>query len=912
VTKIFRPRDLIDRKALMIALNDRCCASRDGVQTQEKSLVIFKNTQRRGWNEVRHRFEGVTRNAFNSISEAAYLVDQLVRTIQEFASSTAFPSGNPTTGEEMALLATGGYGRQELAPYSDIDIMFLLPYKITARSEQIIEFVLYMLWDIGLNVGHATRSVNEALSLAKKDLTIRTSLLESRWLWGNQKLAAEFKRRFVSEIVSPSGPEFVKAKLAERDARHERLGDTRYVLEPNIKEGKGGLRDLQTLLWIAKYLYKVERIDDLLAKQVFIADDIRRFKKAAKFFWTVRCHLHYISMRAEERLTFDVQNEIGRRMRYRNSNKSRGVERFMKHYFLITKDVGDLTRTLCSVLEDQHKKSWELAWLPSFRAQNKVIEGFELDGSRLSVRDGDEFKADPMKLLQLFYFAQKHKLDIHPNALRGVSRHIQLVNRRFRKNPIANQLFIKILLGLDPDIALTRLNESGIMGRFLPDFGRVVAQMQYDMYHVYTVDEHTIRAIGILYGIETGRLKKEHSIACSVIGEIESRRVLYLALLLHDIAKGRGGDHSLLGADIALELGRRFSFSEWETQTVSWLVKHHLLMSSLAFKRDIEDPQTVKDFIKIVQSPERLRLLLVLTVADIRAVGPNVWSAWKAGLLKELFWRAQEALSGVGPPEHRQVRVEKVKDALMRSLSEWSQKKILDLFEHFHEKYWLGVDPELQVRHAKLMVSEDILGKGFKIDFHYDYEKEILEVSVYAPDHPGLFASISGAISLMGASIVDAKIQTLNNGMALDSFLVQSLRSSGKTKNIDVHRLRSKVEDAIQGKISVSKELSKARQSIMLSRSMAFKIPPGVLIDNNASQNYTVIEINGRDRPGLLYDVTSVLTKMGIQISSSHISTYGERVVDVFYVKDIFGLKIISESKLKQVRTLLLASINIK
>ncbi len=347
---ITKPRDIIDRKALLAELDELVGWSGVTPKTQAKVLEIFKGAYRQGWTEVRRRFEedGITSREVAKTN--THLVDQLVRTIYDFALASVYPRANPTTGEVMSITATGGYGRGELAPFSDIDLMFIVPYKLTAHSEQVVEYILYMLWDMGLKVGHATRSIDESIRLSKADMTIRTSLLEARWLWGDQDMFKAFKQRFSSEFSESTGLEFVEAKLAERDARHDRMGDTRYVLEPNIKEGKGGLRDLQTLFWIAKYLYRVDDVQELQAKGVLTAEDVELFAKAEAFLWTVRCHLHYQSKRAEERLTFNVQNEISARMTYADGDGVQGVERFMKDYFLVAKDVGDLTRILCAVL----------------------------------------------------------------------------------------------------------------------------------------------------------------------------------------------------------------------------------------------------------------------------------------------------------------------------------------------------------------------------------------------------------------------------------------------------------------------------------------------------------------------------------------------------------------------------------
>lgn len=909
MANVSKPREIIDRKALTIALDELVEWSGYTPKTQPKILEIFKAAQKNGWEEIRRRFEEGGATARDTTLANSYLVDQLIRLIHEFAITRVYPAANPTTGEQMALVATGGYGRAEVAPYSDVDLMFLLPYKLTAHSEQVVEYTLYTLWDLGLKVGHATRSVDEAIKLSKEDMTIRTSLLESRWLQGNQELFNIFKARFHADVVANTGPEFVEAKLAERDARHERMGDTRYVLEPNLKEGKGGFRDLQTLFWIAKYLYQVEHVQDLVDVGVLTADDVKRFKKAATFLWTARCHLHYIAGRPEERLTFNVQNEIAERMGYRDHAGAQGVERFMKHYFLIAKDIGDLTRILCAVLEEQHKKRRTPNWMPTFAFRKKTVGGFRVESGRLNVASKEDFKKAPIKMLQLFRLVQKHKLDVHPNALRLVAQNLKLINAKLRKDPKANAVFMDILTGEKPEQALMMLNEAGVFGQFMPDFGRVVAQMQYDMYHVYTVDEHTIRAIGILNGIETGRLEEDHPVAASAVKEVQSRRALYLSVLLHDIAKGRGGNHSVLGAEVAEKLGPQLGLDEWETETVAWLVRHHLLMSDTAFKRDLDDPKTVSDFLEVVQSPERLRLLLILTVADIRAVGPNVWNAWKAGLLRELYFRSREALSDDAPIQQRGDRIKRSKSRLMDALADWSKAEIKAHLKLGSPSYWLAFDTETLTRHAHLIRKTEKGGQGFAIEMSLDKNRDATEILVYAPDHPGLFSSIAGGIALCGASIVDAKIQTLANGMALDTFWVHGNERKAFREKTDLNRLRTRVQDAMQSKINPAKELAAAQKTAIPSRTRVFQVPPGVLIDNKASRTHTVIEINGRDRPGLLHDVTSVITYKGLQISSAHISTYGERVVDVFYVKDAFGQRLENERKIATIRKALLEAI---
>ena len=906
--KISNQRDIVDRRALHAKLTELAEWSGIGPRNRGEVLAIFKDALATGSEEIRRRFEVDSHLGTDTIRAQSFLVDQLIRVLYDITVEHVYPVANPTTGEQICIVATGGYGRGELAPCSDIDLMFLLSYKRTPRTEQVVEYILYMLWDMGLTVGHATRSIDEAVKLSHDDLTIRTSLLESRWLWGDEKLFDGFRKKYAADIAASNANDFVEAKLGERDARHEKLGDTRYVLEPNIKEGKGGLRDLQTLYWIAKYLYRVESVQELVDKGVLTRRDVKRFAKAENFLWTVRCHLHYLAGRPEERLTFNVQGELSQAMAYTDRPGARGVERFMKHYFLIAKDVGDLTRILCAVLEEDQKK--RRFSMPRFSFRKPDIDGFDLDGSRLTISNEDDFKSQPVKLLKLFAEAQRLDLDIHPHALRQVTQSLRLIDADLRDDVVANRTFMDILTSAkDPETSLKRLNEAGVLGRFVPDFGRVVAQMQYDMYHVYTVDEHTIRAIGILSRIERGLLKDDHPVASSVIGEVQSRDALYASVLLHDIAKGRGGDHSELGAEVAEKLCPRFGMNDWETETVSWLVRHHLLMSNTAFKREIEDPKTISDFVAIVQSPERLRLLLILTVVDIRAVGPNVWNGWKASLLRELYYRAQEVIAGGAPGELRAERVEQAKDHLARALQDWTLEDIEQHLNQGYADYWLGYDADAHERHAGLMKKAADKGLDTLIENRVDRENDVTEMIIYTHDHPGVFARIAGSMSLSGAAIVDARIVTMANGMALDTFWIQNADGGPFTDATGLKRLKERIEGALRGDMQPARELKKARSRALRSRTHVFKVPPRVLIDNNASGKYTVIELNGRDRLGFLSDVTAALTESGLQIASAHISTYGERVVDVFYVKDIFGLKMEHSGKIAQVRSALLDTI---
>jgi [protein-PII] uridylyltransferase len=901
-------RAILNRRALLESL-DALDPELSREARRPRVLEIFRQALADGRAEIQRRFEAGA-SGLSAAQALSYLIDQLIRVLHDDTAEKFYPAPNPTASERLTLVATGGYGRGQLAPQSDVDLLFLLPYKQTPHGEQVIEHMLYMLWDLGLKVGHATRSVADCLRFAKNDLTIKTALLEARYVWGEQPLFVELQRRYAAEVMAGNARDFVEQKLAERDARHVRMGDSRYVLEPNIKEGKGGLRDLHTLFWIAKYVYRVNNVVELIARGVLTVREAAKFAKAEGFLWTLRFRLHYLTGRPEERLTFDVQAELARRMGYTDHAGSRGVERFMKHYFLVAKDVGDLTRIFCAALEAEQRRKPRLSLARLWAGWRRDLAGFRIDGERLSIANADSFVADPVNFIRLFWVAHQHGLDIHPTALRLITQNLRRIDA-VRDNPEANRLFLDILTSkTDPEISLRRMNEAGVFGRFVPDFGRVVAQMQYDMYHVYTVDEHTLFAIGILNRIEQGLLKDELPLATSLMPKLLSRRALYVAVLLHDIAKGRGGDHSELGERIAYKLGPRFGLTAEETETVAWLVLHHLDMSNVAFKRDLQDPQTIGDFVALVQSPERLKLMLVLTVADIRGVGPKTWNNWKAALLRELYWATDDAM--IGPlnreaPKLVEGRIAAATAALRDQLKEWNDADFAAHVARGTPSYWLTVDPVTAARHARMIRRAQLDGAPLSVETRVDPPRGVTELTIYTEDHPGLFAGIAGAMAVSGANIVDAKIFTLADGMALDVFWLQDAEGGAFDRPEKLARLAVLIEQSLSGRLRSLDDLKHRRAGP--TRARVFTVTPRVLIDNEASATHTVIEVNGRDRPGLLYDVTSALTALQLQIATAKISTFGERVVDVFYVKNIFGLKVDHPAQLVEIRDSLTAAL---
>ena len=555
-------------------------------------------------------------------------------------------------GTLPTIVAVGGYGRGMLAPYSDVDVLFLMPDKTQPGVEKVVEALLYVLWDLKLKVGHATRTVDECLKQARADMTIRTTLLEARFITGETALFGKLMTRFDKEIVAKTAAEFVAAKLAERETRVRKAGASRYLVEPNVKEGKGGLRDLNTLFWISKYVYRVHNPSELVAAGLFSPREFSLFRRCEEFLWSVRCRLHFLAGRAEERLSFDVQRPIARQLGYSTRAGLIDVERFMKHYFLIAKDVGDLTAIVCAALEERHTKRTPAfgRLVGRFRRRARAIadaKDFKVDNDRVNVIRDDAFERDPVNLIRLFWIADRSNLPIHPNATRLVTQSLKRIDARLREDKEANRLFLEILTSRNaPEIALRRMNEAGVLGRFIPDFGRVVGMMQFSMYHHYTVDEHLIRAVGELNAIEAGRLGEELPLATKIMPQIAHRTELYLAAFLHDIAKGRGVDHSRAGVEVARKLGLRLGLTAANAERVAWLVEQHLIMSNMAQGRDLFDPKTAEALSAIVQTQERLKMLLMLTVADIRAVGPGVWNGWKGQLLRTLYWETEVVLGG--------------------------------------------------------------------------------------------------------------------------------------------------------------------------------------------------------------------------------------------------------------------------
>lgn len=896
--RIPNQRAIIDRRALADAIAER--VAEQGDKARPAIVELLREALANGREELARRLRARPSHGTECAQGQAFLIDQLVRVIHDHIVGHVYRASNRSTGERIALVAVGGYGRGEMAPFSDVDLLFLIPGKKTPWIEQAIEATLYLLWDLKLKVGQAVRTVADCQRQARADVTIRTALLEKRHLWGDPALSERLRQTLRRDFLA-TGPEFVEAKLAERDARHARQGGSRYLVEPNLKEGKGGLRDLQTLYWLAKYVYDIEEPAELIAKGVLKAEEAEIFAAAASFLWTVRCHLHDLAGRAQEQLTFDFQVEIAARLGFEAQGGRRGVEVFMQRYYRHAKDVGDLTRFFCAALEADQKKArpglGRFLRAFSFGAGREDPTGLYLRDGRLDVADERWFDDDPINLMRLFEEGLRTGALIHPNAHRMAARKLHLIDDAFRADPEANRIFLGLMDPKgDPERALRRMNETGVLGAFVPEFDRIVALMQFNMYHSYTVDEHTILAVGSLKRLAGGELIADLPVASEIIAKGVDLLVLSLALFFHDIGKGQTRPHEEVGAEAAARLCARFGLDPGRTEMVEWLVRHHLVLSDFAQKRDISDPKTVRAFADQVRSVERLKLLLVLTALDIRAVGPNVWNNWKAQLLRGLHADALALLAVGNEGVSRAHRVEEAKARLRARLAHWRPEETEDWIAKHYPPFWLGLDEESHERLAEMGRA----GKPDQVNSRFDDDpaRDATRCCFYIADHPGLFSRLAGALALSGASVRDARTFTTSDGMATAVFWVQD-RDGRPFEPARHERMKKSIHRALRGEYVARDALRPKRE--LKRRERPFDVPTTIAFDNESSELYTVIEVDTRDRVGLLYDLTRALSAASLNIVSAVVTTYGEQAVDSFYVKDLFGLKVRSGQKQKAI-----------
>jgi [protein-PII] uridylyltransferase len=583
----------------------------------------------------------------------------------------------------------------------------------------------------------------------------------------------------------------------------------------------------------------------------------------------------------------------------------------MKHYFLVAKDVGDLTAILCAKLEDQQAKpapvlSRVMARLRPATQRRRVPESddFIIDHNRINLAAPDVFKHDPVNLIRIFRLAQKNNLAFHPDAMRTVTRSLKLINTPLRENPEANRLFMEILTSNDAEIVLRRMNETGVLGHFIRAFGKIVSMMQFNMYHHYTVDEHLLRCVGYLQDIERGG-NDEFTVASDLMRKIqpEHRAVIYITTLLHDIAKGRPEDHSTAGAKVARRLCPRLGFSAADTELVAWLIEQHLTMSTVAQSRDLSDRKTIENFAAVVQSVEQMKLLTILTTADIRGVGPGVWNGWKAQLLRTLYYETEPVLTGGFSEVNRAQRIAVAQREFRTAFTEWPEAELNAYISRHYPAYWLKVELPRKIRHARFLRASEQAGHKLAINVGFDEARGVTELTILATDHPWLLSIIAGACASAGANIVDAQIYTTTDGRALDTIAITREYDRDEDEGRRATRIGEMIEQVLEGKLRLPEVVARRAAG---RKARPFVVEPEVTINNQWSDRYTVIEVSGLDRPGLLYQLTTAISKLNLNIASAHVATFGERARDVFYVTDLLGAQITAPTRQAAIKSALI------
>ncbi len=804
---------------------------------------------------------------------------------------------------QVTLLAVGGYGRSEMFPFSDVDVLLLVPDGADPKADAAVTHVLQQLWDMQIAVSHATRTLEETLAAARADSSVAAALMDLRYISGSRTAYLALKRRLRSEVFGQNPRDFVAAKLSERDRRHSKWGDSRFLLEPNIKEGKGGLRDLHTLNWLARYCYRITKAADLVRSDLLTREEWKHYREAYLFFSTVRAYVHVLRGRADERLTFDMQTQIAEHLGFRGRTAQEKAERFMLRYFQFAREVGTLTRIFCALLEEENLRVPVAPFTQDMRA-SQLSEDFVLDGGRLQFSATADLARDPALAVALFHVAQQYGFDIHPRAHLAISRVLTTLTRQLAFEGRANELFLEMLLtNKSLESTLRRMNEMGVLGALIPEFGRVTGMMQYDGYHTYTVDEHTLVAVGNLADIETGVWEKQMPLATRLAKEVSDRAPLYLAMLCHDLAKGTGGAHAEKGEAIVARIAERLGLSHATAELAGWLVKHHLMLSETAFKRDLDDPKTIEDFVGVVQSPERLRLLLLLTVADIKAVGPTIWNRWKGALMRDLYHRAM-LLMGVGLGEAAPKAM--IQEKLLKEVPPAMVAAAKQFMDAPLPASWWYRPREEQVSGITAYGQWLAKPQSPALVVAHDHFRAVTEITCCMAYTPTLFRTLAGVMAWIGASIVSARTTVLTNGVMLATLGVQDVE--GNSFADDAERLQpiaALIEKALAGQLDFATELPRRR---VISRGRNVRVEPSVFVDNQVSATASVVEVNARDRLGLLYDILGALADCQVQVMTAHIATYGKKAVDVFYVKDAYGIKIIHHTKLAELQRALLVA----
>ena len=833
------------------------------------------------------------------------LVDTLINAL--FKASTVDTAG--AVLNDCALIAIGGYGRGELNPRSDIDIMFFCGNANVAPLKKITERVLYMLWDLGLDVGYSVRSTKDCLVMASQDITARTALLDARFLCGNPALFKDFEENVGKEILTRNTQVFIRSKLDENETRRRKYGSTVYLLEPNIKEGEGGLRDLHSALWIMRVKFKAKSLRDLVKKGVLSEQEANAFSSALNHLWRVRNELHFISPRKNEQINFDQQEQIAHFLGYVDTKKAPAVELFMQDYYYQATQIEHLASGLISRATVQDEKQQK--FLGVF-GKRQIDDCFYTLKGELRLSKPDVFEKNPALMMHAFLLAHQHRVRLS-FSLKGLIRdNLHLINDQVRRSKKMAEEFLEILRTMRPDSPVLRdMHHLEFLNTFMPEFRRIYCKVQHDAYHIYTVDMHSIFAVEEIAKLWAGDYKERKPLLTSLANDIEKRELIQLAVLLHDVGKGEGKNHANKGADMIPTISRRLGLKREDSQRLEFLVRNHLDMAHISQRRDLNDDKLIDQFATKMGMTETLKMLYLLTFADIKAVGPDVWSEWKGFLLKELYEKAYDVLErGNFRFDTRSDRLRNRKRKVLANLGEeFGERRVKSALKSMSNRYLLSHrSPEI-TDHLRLALSRH--EKTLVLKVEHEAASDYSQVYISTLDIPGLFSMITGVMAANGVNILGAQIYTRGNGEALDILQVRSSAGSIIDNPKKWQKVEKDLNAVLEGRKRVDKMVAKRHGgNSLLPEKPKPHFENRVMIENEISDQYSVIDIYATDRVGLLYDISRTLTELGLYIGVSKISTKVDQVADTFYVQDIFGQKVRDEEKMAEIRAELLKALS--
>jgi len=842
------------------------------------------------------------------VEQVTELNDQLLHTLYRIVSgSLALPHGN-----SCVLLALGGYGRAQLNPRSDIDLMFYYCSKGQDFAEALAERMLYVLWDLNLEVGYSVRSSRDCINMAEKDLTVRTALLDTRYLTGSRECHAEFDHSVMNKIYSWNSKKFLQEKVVEHQRRMGKYGSSVFLLEPNIKEGEGGLRDLQTALWMAQAKYKCRNLRELIMKGMVTERQGEEFERALDYLWRIRNELHYLSKGKNEQLRFDQQEKIAHFLGYKDSKEAPAVEQFMQDYYAHATHIEHISSYLMAkatgTLDAPPERKVHSSRRPVRRS---VGDFFYIHGNELRVEQDDLFEKEPALMMRAFRLAQVQGVKISIQVKTLIRANLHRINDRVRRSRVMTGDFMEILRSPNRVAdALRNMHHLRFLNHFIPEFGRLYCKVQHDAYHIYTVDFHSLFALEELIKIRQGEYDKSFGLLSKVANDIEKRGLLLLAALLHDIGKGQGKDHCNKGADMIPTIARRLGLNKEDASRLEFLVRNHLQMAHISQRRDLHDDALIVQFARQMGMSENLRMLFLLTVADIRAVGPDVWSAWKGLLLQELYEKAYDILErGDFYLESRSERIRNRKRRVVELLKdEYSEPDVKERLKLMSLRYLFAKHSAEIADHMRLIMDRRDQALVFKATNETD--AKFTELTIVTVDVAGLFTMITGVMAAFNINILGAQIYTHNDGLVLDILQVRGHQGRPIVSQEKWEQVRRALEAVIEGRMMVEDLVRDRQQVKALPTPPRPRMPSRIEIDNEVSRDYSVLDIYTHDKVGLLYTVSKTLLDMGLYIGVSKISTKVDQVADTFYVRDIFGQKIIDPERIAELREKLLNSID--